>query len=55
MQLYDKQKDIVASDARFKVIRAGRRSGKSTVAIEMMLFQAITRNDQQIFYISPNQ
>lgn len=55
MLLYNKQKLIVRSDARFKVIRAGRRSGKTTVAIEIMLFNAVSKNNQNVFYISPNQ
>ena len=55
MNLYDKQKLIVESNARFKVIRAGRRSGKSTVAVEMMLFKAMSKKNRNIFYISPTQ
>ena len=55
MQLYDKQKLIVRSSSRFKVIRSGRRSGKSTVAVEIMLFTAISGKNRNIFYISPNQ
>lgn len=54
MKLYDKQKLIVASNARFKVCRSGRRSGKSTVAIEIMLFTSISRKGRNVFYISPN-
>ena len=55
MQLHDKQKQVVESEARFKVIRAGRRSGKSSVEIEVMLFKAISQKDQNIFYIAPTQ
>src|SRR3972149_12024578 len=55
MNLYDKQKLIVKSNARFKVIRSGRRSGKSTVAVEIMLFTAISKKNRNVFYISPNQ
>lgn len=55
MKLSIKQQNIVRSKARFKIIRAGRRSGKSTVAIEMMLFQAVSKKNQNIFYISPSQ
>ena len=54
MQLYNNQKEIVRSDARFKVVRAGRRAGKSTVAIELMLFNAVSKKNQNVFYISPN-
>ncbi len=52
---HDKQKEIIESKARFKIIRAGRRSGKSTVAIEVMLFKAVEKKDRVIFYIAPTQ
>ncbi len=55
MLLHPKQQQVVKSKARFKVIRAGRRSGKSTVAIELMLFTAISKPNQNVFYVSPNQ
>lgn len=55
MLLHDKQKEIVLSPARFKVIRAGRRSGKSTLEIEDMCFDAVTGKNRNIFYICPTQ
>jgi hypothetical protein len=55
MNLHDKQKEIVESPARFKIIRAGRRSGKSTVEIETMLFKAVSEKDRVVFYIAPTQ
>lgn len=55
MLLHPKQKEIVTSKARFKVIRAGRRSGKSSVEIEILLFKAVSKNDRQVFYIAPTQ
>ena len=55
MQLHEKQKEIVKSLARFKVIRAGRRSGKSSVAVDIMLFTAVSGKGKNIFYISPTQ
>ena len=53
--LHAKQQKIVQSKARFKVIRAGRRSGKSTLEIEEMCFEAVTGKDRNIFYICPTQ
>lgn len=53
--LHDKQKEIVLSKARFKVIRAGRRSGKTTLEIERMCFDACSKNDRNIFYLAPTQ
>jgi len=55
MQLHTKQKEIVQSNARFKVVRAGRRSGKSTVEIEEMVFTAVMQKNRNIFYIAPTQ
>lgn len=55
MKLHDRQREIAQSDARFKVIRAGRRSGKSTVEVETMLYKAVTGKDRTVFYIAPTQ
>lgn len=55
MQLHEKQKTVVESPARFKVIRAGRRSGKSSVEIEIMLFKAVSGKDRNVFYLAPTQ
>ena len=55
MLLHSRQKSIVESNARFKVTRAGRRSGKSSVEIEIMLFKAVMKKNRNIFYICPTQ
>lgn len=52
---HNKQKDIINSHARFKIIRAGRRSGKTTLEIEEMLFEAVSGKDRNVFYIAPTQ
>jgi hypothetical protein len=52
---HQKQKEIIKSKSRFKVIRAGRRSGKSTLEIEMMVFDAVSGKDRNIFYICPTR
>jgi hypothetical protein len=52
---HEKQKEVIRSNARFKIIRAGRRSGKSTLEIEEMVFDAVTGKDRNIFYIAPTQ
>lgn len=52
---HPKQIEIIQSNARFKVIRAGRRSGKSTVTLEEMVYDAVTGKDRNIFYICPTQ
>lgn len=53
MKLHEAQRQIVKSNARFKVIRAGRRFGKTILAVELMLFKAITGNEARIAYIAP--
>lgn len=55
MLLHSKQREIVSSNTRFKIVRAGRRSGKSTFSIEEMCFEGVTGKDRNIFYIAPTQ
>lgn len=55
MILHDKQKQVIASDARFKIVRAGRRSGKSMLQIEDMAYTAIKEKDSPVFYLAPTQ
>lgn len=55
MLLHHKQKQIVSSPARFKIIRAGRRSGKTFMETENMAFKAISGKNRNVFYIAPNQ
>jgi len=55
ISLHSKQKEIVESPARYKVVRAGRRSGKTILQVEQMLFTAVSKKDRNIFYISPTQ
>lgn len=55
MLLHPKQKEIASSPARFKVIRAGRRGGKTALEIENLAFKAINKKDSNVFYLAPNQ
>lgn len=63
MLLYPHQKKIVSSSARFKVIRGGRRGGKTVVKTETMLFKAVSklvelaRNfpNRSVIFIAPTQ
>jgi hypothetical protein len=52
---HPKQIDVIRSIARFKIIRAGRRSGKSTLEIEEMVYDAVSKGGRNIFYIAPTQ
>lgn len=53
--LHTKQKKIASSPSRFKVVRAGRRSGKTTLEIEEMVFTAVSKKDRNVFYVAPTQ
>lgn len=53
--LHEKQKEIAQSEARFKIVRAGRRSGKTLLKIELMLYKAVSGKDRNVFYIAPTQ
>lgn len=55
MNLHPKQKEIIQSKSRYKVIRAGRRGGKTSMEVEDMTFSAVSGKDRNIFYIAPNQ
>jgi hypothetical protein len=53
--LHPKQREIIENPARFKVIRAGRKAGKTTLEVEEMSFIAVSGKDRNIFYIAPTQ
>lgn len=55
MKLHNKQKTIVQSKARFKIVRGGRRGGKTKLEVEDMCFEAMGGKDRPIFYIAPTQ
>lgn len=55
MLLHEHQKQIARSKARFKVIRGGRRGGKTKLETEAMAFKAVSGRDRNIFYIAPTQ
>jgi hypothetical protein len=55
LKLHPKQAEIILSKARFKVIRAGRRGGKTSLEVEDMVFDAVSEKDRPIIYIAPTQ
>lgn len=63
MLLYPHQKKIVSSQARYKVIRGGRRGGKTVVKTETMLFKAVSKlvelarqfPNRSVIFIAPTQ
>lgn len=67
MQLHEKQKNIVQSQARFKVARAGRKGGKTALFVEVICYKAIIKAEKlkltktifptgrKVLYIAPTQ
>jgi len=54
LDLLDWQQEVWNHPARFKVVAAGRRTGKSRLAACMLLYKAIERKCQ-VFYVAPTQ
>lgn len=67
MLLHPKQRDIVTSKARFRVIRAGRKGGKTALEREVLAFKAVRSakhlnlskttfpTGRKVLYIAPTQ
>jgi len=55
LKLHPKQGEIIKSKKRFKVIRAGRRGGKTSLEVEDMTFDAVSAKGRNIFYVAPTQ
>ena len=53
MILTKAQREIAKSKARFRVLRCGRRFGKTTLAIEEMFAMAVHKSGIRIAYIAP--
>lgn len=53
LQLSPKQSEIALDTHRFRVINAGRRFGKTFLAVWEMLGKAVFHNDRKICYIAP--
>lgn len=67
MNLHPKQQEIVRSNARFKIIRAGRKGGKTKEEIETLVYKAVASvkrlsilkdkfdTGRKVLYIAPTQ
>lgn len=67
MLLHEKQRKVVESPARFKVIRAGRKGGKTALEVETICFKATVKasklrltktlfpTGRKVLYIAPTQ
>jgi len=49
------QEEVWASPSRFKVVAAGRRTGKSRLAAYLLVVRGLQRDRGQVFYVAPTQ
>ena len=49
------QEEVLANPARFKVIAAGRRTGKSHLAAVSLIYKALNSKKGKTFYVAPTQ
>jgi len=49
------QQDVFNDETRFKVIAAGRRTGKSRLAAWMLILKALENSPGGVFYVAPTQ
>jgi predicted phage terminase large subunit-like protein len=55
LKLLPWQEEVLSDDARFKVIAAGRRTGKSYLAAISLILKALDGRPGKVFYVSPTQ
>ena len=55
ISLLDWQKKVWNNTTRFKVVSAGRRTGKSRIAAYLLLVNALKSDRGQVFYVAPTQ
>lgn len=53
MILTQKQAEIAKDNTRFRVVNAGRRFGKTILAVEEMIGVAVANKDRRIAYVAP--
>ena len=49
------QQEVYSDPTRFKVVAAGRRTGKSRLAAWMLIISALQTDRGQVFYVAPTQ
>ena len=55
VELLPWQQDVFADDTRFKIVAAGRRTGKSRLAAWMLIINALQTDRGHVFYVAPTQ
>lgn len=53
IKLHKAQAEIFNSNSRFKVVAAGRRFGKSILAMSVLVYEASRKNNQLVWYVAP--
>jgi predicted phage terminase large subunit-like protein len=55
VELLPWQQDVFADPTRFKIVAAGRRTGKSRLAAWMLIINALHTDRGHVFYVAPTQ
>jgi predicted phage terminase large subunit-like protein len=55
VELLPWQQDVFADPTRFKIVAAGRRTGKSRLAAWMLIINALQTGRGHVFYVAPTQ
>ena len=55
VELLPWQQEVWADETRFKIIAAGRRTGKSRLAAWTLIIQALQADKGHVFYVAPTQ
>lgn len=55
IELLPWQQEVWNDDTRFKIVAAGRRTGKSRLAAWMLIVAALKEGAGQVFYVAPTQ
>ena len=55
IQLLPWQQEVWEDDSRFKIVAAGRRTGKSRLAAWMLIVNALQADKGHVFYVAPTQ
>ena len=55
IELLPWQQEVWADDTRFKIVAAGRRTGKSRLAAWMLIVNALQADRGHVFYVAPTQ
>lgn len=55
VELLPWQQEVFNDDTRFKIVAAGRRTGKSRLAAWMLILYALQTKKGQVFYVAPTQ